>query len=86
MCRKAGVKEIRFHDLRHTFASCLAMTGVNPLLTKELMRHKSFQMTLRYSHLHPDYLKGATEILCRASSGPPMGPVAVEQGKKDTAD
>jgi len=60
----AGVKSIRFHDLRHTFASCLAMKGVPILTIKELMRHKSIQMTLRYSHLHPDHLRGATDVLC----------------------
>ena len=64
-CKWAGIKPIRFHDLRHTFASCLAMAGVDLMLIKELMRHKSYQMTLRYAHLHPDYLKGATDVLCR---------------------
>ena len=63
-CRKFEVKEIRFHDLRHTFASCLAMAGVDLMVIKELMRHKSYQMTLRYAHLHPEHLVGKTEILC----------------------
>ncbi len=63
-CRKFGVKEIRFHDLRHTFASCLALAGVDLMVIKDLMRHKSYQMTLRYAHLHPDHLKGKTDVLC----------------------
>ncbi|MBF0442726.1 MAG: tyrosine-type recombinase/integrase, partial [Oligoflexales bacterium] len=59
---------IRFHDLRHSFASCLTMGGLDPRLVMELMRHKSLAMTQRYAHLHPDYLKGATEILCRTQT------------------
>lgn len=75
LCRKVGSKEIRFHDLRHTFASCLVMAGVGTMLTKELMRHKSLAMTMRYAHMHPDYLRGATEVLCKKnSSGPRLGP------------
>lgn len=60
---RAGVKEIRFHDLRHTFASTLAMAGVDLMVIQKLMRHRSYQMTLRYAHLHPDHLKGATDVL-----------------------
>lgn len=61
--RRAKVKSIRFHDLRHTFASCLAMAGVDLMVIQKLMRHKSYQMTLRYAHLHPDHLRGATDVL-----------------------
>lgn len=63
-CRWFGVNPIRFHDLRHTFASCLAMAGVPLMMIKELMRHQSYQMTLRYAHLHPDHLNGSTDVLC----------------------
>src|SRR5690606_27501125 len=64
---RAGVKVIRFHDLRHTFASCLAMAGVDLMVIQKLMRHKSYQMTLRYAHLHPDHLVGATDVLVHAT-------------------
>lgn len=67
-CRKYGVKPIRFHDLRHTFASCLAMAGVDLMVIKDLMRHKGYQMTLRYAHLHLDHLRGATDVLARVSA------------------
>jgi integrase len=84
-CKKFGITPIRFHDLRHTFASCLAMAGEDLMVIKELMRHKSYQMTLRYAHLHPDHLAGRTDVLCavvaqlgheeksKKSSGPRMG-------------
>lgn len=67
-CKWFEVRSIRFHDLRHTFASCLAMAGVSLMLIKELMRHQSYQMTLRYAHLHPDHLMGSTDVLCQPSS------------------
>lgn len=60
---KAGVAPIRFHDLRHTFASTLAMAGVDLMQIQQLCRHKSYQMTLRYAHLHPDHLSEATAAI-----------------------
>lgn len=63
LCRRVGVRPIRFHDTRHTFASTLAMAGVDLLVIQQLMRHKSYQMTLRYAHLLPSHLAGQTEVL-----------------------
>jgi len=53
----------RFHDLRHTFASHLAMKGVDLRTIMELMGHKSLKMVLRYSHLSSDHLKQAVARL-----------------------
>ncbi|MBA7597163.1 Tyrosine recombinase XerD [subsurface metagenome] len=50
-CRRAGVKDFRFHDLRHTFASYLVMNNVNIRVVQELMGHKDIKMTTRYMHL-----------------------------------
>lgn len=71
LCSAVGVRRLRFHDLRHTFASTLAMAGVDLLQIQRLMRHKSYQMTLRYSHLHPDHLRGATDILVAGAQTAP---------------
>jgi len=63
--KKSGIIDFKFHDLRHTFASQLVMSGVDMRTVMELMGHKSFDMVLRYSHLSPDHKKKAMEALGR---------------------
>lgn len=61
--RRAGIKDFKFHDLRHTFASYLVINGESIVVVKELLGHKSLAMTLRYSHLAPDARKVAIQRL-----------------------
>lgn len=61
--RKAGIKDFRFHDFRHTFVSHLVMQGVDLKTIQELLRHKTFSMTLRYSHLSPSHKKEAVNVM-----------------------
>ncbi len=48
---KADVRDFRFHDLRHSCASLLAMNGASLLEIAQVLGHKSITMTQRYSHL-----------------------------------
>jgi integrase len=49
-CRKAGLEGLRFHDLRHTFATNLVMNGIDLVTVKEILGHSDISMTVRYSH------------------------------------
>jgi len=59
--KKAGIKDFRFHDLRHTFASQMVMAGVDITTVSKLLGHKSLKMTMRYAHLSPSHLKEAAQ-------------------------
>ena len=69
--RAAQIEDFRFHDLRHTFASRLAMEGVDLMTIRELMGHKTMVMTLRYSHLSPGHRRTAIERLVTRATGEP---------------
>ena len=60
---KIQLENVRFHDLRHTFASHLVMNGVDIKTVQELLGHSSLTMTMRYSHLAPDHRLRAVKTL-----------------------
>lgn len=62
-CKRAGIKDFHFQDLRHTFASHLVIAGVDITTVKELLGHKSLTMTLRYAHLSPAHKIKALKLL-----------------------
>jgi integrase len=52
-CRRAGIQDFHFHDLRHTAASLYASRGCDLVTLQHLLGHKSINMTMRYAHLLP---------------------------------
>ena len=61
---EAGVKKIRFHDLRHTCATLLLSQEVNPKIVQERLGHSDISMTLnRYSHITPTMQDKAAQLL-----------------------
>src|SRR5262249_26552157 len=60
-CARAQLEDFRFHDLRHTAASYLAMAGVRIEDIAAILGHRSIETTRRYRHLLPSYLGGLVE-------------------------
>ena len=67
---EAGLQDFTWYCLRHTFASRLAMAGVDLLTISELMGHKTIQMTKRYAHLAPAHNQAAVDRLVTFHSVP----------------
>jgi integrase len=61
--RRTGIRDFRFHDLRHTFASHLVMAGVDIRTVQVLLGHKDIRITMRYSHLSDQNLRKAVDKL-----------------------
>jgi integrase len=66
---RAGLSDVRIHDLRHTYASVAVMNGIDPFMLKEILGHKNLSTTLRYAHLSDDAVqKAAGQIANRLAS------------------
>lgn len=63
VCRKAKIEDFRFHDLRHTTGSWLAMSGKDIYTIAKVLGHKDLRMSARYSHLSATYLGDAVRNL-----------------------
>jgi integrase len=64
LLERAGLKRIRFHDLRHTCATLLLSKNVHPKYVQELLGHSSVTITLdTYSHVIPGMGKHTTQAM-----------------------
>lgn len=63
ICRKAGLRRVGWHVLRHTFASHLVMRGEPLKAIQELLGHASITTTMRYAHLSPNVRRDAVNNL-----------------------
>ena len=62
---KAGMPDLRVHDLRHSFASFLVNAGRSIYEVKELLGHADIKTTSRYAHLSQESLKAAVSVIPR---------------------
>jgi integrase len=67
----AGLRPLRFHDLRHTYGSLLAAGGVDVVTIKEAMGHSALTTTARYLHARPAHEQAAVFTRVFASSAAP---------------
>jgi integrase len=63
ICKRAGLRKITWHILRHTFASHLAMRGVPLTAVQTLLGHSNITTTMRYAHVAPSTLRTAIDML-----------------------
>ena len=59
----AGIKNLRWHDLRHDFASNLVMKEVSLYAVQKLLGHKKLDQTMKYAHLAPDFIAESVKRL-----------------------
>jgi integrase len=59
----ADIADFRFHDLRHSTASYLAMNGATLVEIADILGHKTLQMVKRYAHLSDSHVKAVVESL-----------------------
>jgi integrase len=80
-CKRAGVRVVRFHDLRHTFGTRVAASGKVSMRTlQEWMGHRDFKTTLRYA----DYQPGTHEAaLLDEAFAPPAVVHSVDQSEQE---
>ena len=61
--KRAGITNFRFHDLRHSAASYLAMGGASLAEIAEVLGHKTLQMIKRYTHLTESHTRRVVELM-----------------------
>lgn len=64
--KEAELEDFRFHDLRHSAASYLAMNGATLAEIAEVLGHKTLQMVKRYAHLSDQHVAGVVERMNKA--------------------
>jgi integrase len=61
--KSAGIRGVRFHDLRHTAATKMIEAGVDLVTVSRILGHASIQMTMRYAHPTPENMQRAVDKL-----------------------
>lgn len=68
-CRRLGILDINWHDLRHTCATRMLERGVPLAFVQEILGHRSSKTTERYKHLAAQHLRAALQLLVSTPNG-----------------
>jgi integrase len=80
--KHAGLANVTFHTLRHTFASHAVMAGVDLYTLAKLLGHRDVKMVQRYAHLAPSHLKTAATLAASAIFADNMPPEVPQYTEK----
>jgi integrase len=72
-CKRAGIADLHFHDLRHSAASNLAMSGASLRDIAEILGHRSLRQTMKYTHLIEPHTRGVLEHMSAQYLGGAIG-------------
>jgi len=85
-CKKAEIRNLRIHDLRHTFASRLIEKGADIETVRSLLGHCSVAITQRYTHSQDEAKKRAVELLSENPSESPIKGENLLHGRYTASD
>lgn len=77
--KKSGIAPVRFHDLRHTFATRLVHAGVDLYTVQRLGRWRTLSMVMRYAHHNVDSLRASMDAVQRIGDGKNIDSVKVNE-------
>lgn len=63
VCEETKITDLRFHDLRHTFATRMLQAGASLQTVRDFLGHTSASTTLRYTHSSTDAMRDAVAAL-----------------------
>jgi integrase len=82
---RAGIPDVRIHDLRHTVGTYAGGAGLNAFMVRDLLGHRTMAMTGRYVSRHADPLSQAADVvsgqIAAALDGKPAEVVNIKRGK-----
>jgi integrase len=87
-CQEAGINNLTFHDLRHTWSSRAAEMGVPEHVRRDILGHSSTSMTRDYTHASPEEMERAMELVAdyKGQSFLNLGKISANQKTGRTSD
>ena len=85
-CRKANIKDLRFHDLRHSAATFMVTGGVDLVTVSQILGHSDIKMTMRYAHPTPENKRRAVDVLASIFEPGKGGNVVINRSQEEIGE